>query len=176
MPCPVLSCPVLSCPVLSCPVLSCPVLSIRLFPSPDLRARYMTVFHFRAQPPSRLKRFDPNPRTSVARTSPSRGGGRSPGKPRQKLLLGYRTAEEIALEAGAPALLEDPLLRLCFDPFGHDLKRESLRQDDDGGDDRPVFPAFPKPLHEGAVDLDLIERIFLRDPPPSAPPFRRGSG
>ncbi len=70
--------------------------------------------------------------------------------------------EQIPLEHSAAVQFEELPLAVGFDALGDDCDVQAVAQRDDGMHDRRVTRLAGQFLHEGLVDLDLVEGQLLQ--------------
>src|SRR3954447_22861991 len=90
--------------------------------------------------------------------------GVAAGTANQCCIVGDRQwlAEEISLHSVATFVGQECKLLLSFNAFGDDRHLEPVAETNDGANDRGRLRVTADVDHEGAVDLDLVERKSLQ--------------
>src|SRR5581483_4372232 len=83
---------------------------------------------------------------------------------RKKLLefiAGKSAAEKVSLRVLASAVAEELHLRFRLDAFGLNFETQRVGHGNDCGNDRKIVGVVGNIAHEGAVDLELVDRKTL---------------
>ena len=71
-------------------------------------------------------------------------------------------ADQVALRLVATEVGEHLQLMHALDSLGNDVEAEGRTHGDDGAHERPIVGVVGDAVHEGAVDLDAMQREVLQ--------------